>query len=204
MCRHHVQSAALDAQVHGAFGRGVSFCPRHTPNPSHLRSQADAKRAVAVALRNRWRRQKIKSPLKEDIVPKNILMIGPTGCGKTEIARRLAKLADAPFIKVRSGQALRSIIRSSLQAAPPLRVSSAAPVTQRLPPRHFRARAGGGHEVHRGRLPRPRRGYDHPRPRRPRNRADAPEAAETDGRNGAGGLCPTASAASRNVLASAS
>ena len=62
--------------------------------------QADAKRAVAVAMRNRWRRQRVPSPLKEDIMPKNILMIGPTGVGKTEIARKLAKMARAPFIKV--------------------------------------------------------------------------------------------------------
>lgn len=66
----------------------------------HIIGQAAAKRAVAIALRNRWRRQQVAEPLRHEITPKNILMIGPTGVGKTEIARRLARLADAPFIKV--------------------------------------------------------------------------------------------------------
>lgn len=92
----------------------------------HIIGQADAKRAVAVALRNRWRRMRLPSPMRDEIMPKNILMIGATGVGKTEIARRLAKLADAPFIKVEAtkftevgyvGRDVESIIRDLVDMA---------------------------------------------------------------------------------------
>lgn len=66
----------------------------------HIVGQQEAKKAVAIALRNRWRRQQVPEPLRYEITPKNILMIGPTGVGKTEIARRLARLSNAPFIKI--------------------------------------------------------------------------------------------------------
>lgn len=92
----------------------------------HIIGQDTAKRAVAIALRNRWRRQQVAEPLRQEITPKNILMIGPTGVGKTEIARRLAKLADAPFIKIEAtkftevgyvGRDVDSIIRDLTEAA---------------------------------------------------------------------------------------
>ena len=70
----------------------------------YIVGQADAKRSVAIALRNRWRRRQVESPLREEIAPKNIIMIGPTGVGKTEIARRLATLAQSPFFKVEASK----------------------------------------------------------------------------------------------------
>ncbi len=104
------------------------FSPREIVSEldRHIIGQDEAKRAVAVALRNRWRRQQIPAVLREEVVPKNILMIGPTGVGKTEIARRLAKLAQAPFIKTEAtkfteigyvGRDVESIIRDLVENA---------------------------------------------------------------------------------------
>src|SRR3989440_8757307 len=92
----------------------------------YIVGQADAKRAVAVAVRNRWRRQQLPEEMRQDVAPKNILMIGPTGVGKTEIARRLANLTGAPFIKVEAtkytevgyhGRDVESMIRDLLDTA---------------------------------------------------------------------------------------
>src|SRR5438477_12277562 len=92
----------------------------------YIVGQHDAKRAVAVAIRNRWRRQQLPEDLRQDVAPKNILMIGPTGVGKTEIARRLASLTGAPFIKVEAtkytevgyhGRDVESMIRDLLDTA---------------------------------------------------------------------------------------
>src|SRR5260221_6752091 len=88
--------------------------------------QHDAKRAVAIALRNRWRRQQLAEDMRDEVLPKNILMIGPTGVGKTEIARRLAKLAQAPFIKIEAtkftevgyvGRDVDSIVRDLVETS---------------------------------------------------------------------------------------
>ena len=106
----------------------TSFSPREIVSEldRFIIGQNDAKRAVAIALRNRWRRQQLDDDLREEVLPKNILMIGPTGVGKTEIARRLARLADAPFMKVEAtkftevgyvGRDVESIIRDLVEIA---------------------------------------------------------------------------------------
>jgi len=106
----------------------TSFSPREIVSEldRFIVGQNDAKRAVAIALRNRWRRQQLDDDLREEVLPKNILMIGPTGVGKTEIARRLARLADAPFMKVEAtkftevgyvGRDVESIIRDLVEIA---------------------------------------------------------------------------------------
>ena len=105
-----------------------SFSPREIVSEldRHIIGQLEAKRAVAIALRNRWRRQQLSDEMKEEVLPKNILMIGPTGIGKTEISRRLAKLAQAPFVKVEAtkftevgyvGRDVEQIVRDLLEIA---------------------------------------------------------------------------------------
>lgn len=106
----------------------TNFSPREIVSEldRHIIGQKDAKRAVAVALRNRWRRMQLEGVMREEVLPKNILMIGPTGVGKTEIARRLAKLANAPFIKIEAtkftevgyvGRDVEQIIRDLIEVA---------------------------------------------------------------------------------------
>ncbi len=110
------------------MARMTSFSPREIVSEldRYIVGQNDAKRAVAIALRNRWRRKQVPEPLREEVTPKNILMIGPTGVGKTEIARRLAKLAGAPFLKVEAtkftevgyvGRDVEQIIRDLVEVA---------------------------------------------------------------------------------------
>lgn len=104
----------------------TNFSPREIVSEldRYIVGQNDAKRAVAIALRNRWRRQQLSGDLKEEVLPKNILMIGPTGVGKTEISRRLARLAGAPFLKVEAtkftevgyvGRDVESIVRDLVE-----------------------------------------------------------------------------------------
>src|SRR5580698_2513584 len=106
----------------------TAFSPREIVSEldRFIVGQADAKRAVAIALRNRWRRQQLPESLRDEVQPKNILMIGPTGVGKTEIARRLAKLAQAPFLKVEAtkftevgyvGRDVEQIVRDLVEIA---------------------------------------------------------------------------------------
>src|SRR3979490_1485246 len=121
----------------------TDFSPREIVSEldRYIIGQADAKRAVAIALRNRWRRLKLDDKLREEVLPKNILMIGPTGVGKTEISRRLARLAGAPFLKVEAtkftevgyvGRDVEQIVRDLVEIAiPPTAQAQAKDVATR-------------------------------------------------------------------------
>ena len=128
----------------------------------HIIGQADAKRAVAIALRNRWRRMQLEPGLRQEVSPKNILMIGPTGVGKTEIARRLAKLANAPFIKVEAtkftevgyvGKEVDSIIRDLTDMAMKMVRE------QQIEKNRFRAEEAAEERILDALLPAPREGW---------------------------------------------
>jgi len=117
-----------EARRAGAASQATAFSPREIVSEldRYIIGQNDAKRAVAIALRNRWRRQQLPEELREEVLPKNILMIGPTGVGKTEIARRLARLAQAPFLKVEAtkftevgyvGRDVEQIVRDLVEIA---------------------------------------------------------------------------------------
>src|ERR1700692_4112551 len=126
--RSEISSSAFGLLAMTSESDMTDFSPREIVSEldRFIVGQGDAKRAVAIALRNRWRRQQLPEGIREEIVPKNILMIGPTGAGKTEPPRRLAKLAQAPFLKVEAtkftevgyvGRDVDSIVRDLVDAS---------------------------------------------------------------------------------------